>query len=37
MSIANSPLNSSDDEDLAVGPLAETDAWGGNFKKWIEE
>lgn len=37
MSITNSPINSSDDEDdLALGAIRE-EAWDGKFKKFINE
>jgi hypothetical protein len=38
MSLTNSPLNSSDDEDLAPPILRREDAsWNGKYKKWVRE
>ncbi|KAG5673777.1 hypothetical protein PVAND_003797 [Polypedilum vanderplanki] len=38
MSITNSPINSSDDEDLAAPTTQiENDSWGGKYKQWVKE
>jgi len=37
MSITNSPINTSDDdEDLNPSPI-KNDSWGGNYEKWVQE
>ena len=36
MSITNSPINTSDDEDLEPSPI-KNDSWGGNYEKWVQD
>ncbi|XP_070490786.1 armadillo repeat-containing protein 2 [Chironomus tepperi] len=37
MSITNSPINTSDDdEDLNPSPI-KNDSWGGNYEKWVQD